>query len=158
MGFLEWLQFSPVGNFVATTLWAYPLLETLHSLGMALLLGSLGLMNLRVLGFKRDLPLLGTRELMPLAWLGFTVNAVSGVLLFTSDPVTFFNNYMFRIKLLLILLAGINAWLLGTRVFAPARAAAGGYVPAAGAKLIAASSLVFWIGAIVAGRLIAYTH
>lgn len=157
MGFLEWLQFSPVGNFVATTLWAYPLLETLHTIGMALLLGSLGLMNLRVLGYKPELPLLGTRELLPLAWLGFTVNAVSGLLLFTSDPVTFFFSYTFRIKILLIVLAGINAYLLGLKVLQPARAAGSAYVPAAGAKAIAASSLVFWVGAIVAGRLVAYT-
>ncbi len=157
MGFLEWLQFSPVGNFVATTLWAYPLFETLHSIGMALLVGALGLVNLRVLGYKVDLPLLGMRELLPIAWLGFTVNAISGLLLFTSDAVYFFNSYTFRIKILLIVLGGINAYLLGLKVFERARARGGDYVPSSGAKAIAASSLVFWVGAIVAGRLIAYT-
>lgn len=157
MSFLEWLTFSPVGNFVATVLWAYPLLETLHSLGMALLLGTLGLVNLRVLGYKPDLPLLGTRELLPVAWLGFTVNAVSGLLLFTSDAVYFFNSYTFRIKMLLIVLGGINAYVLGLRVFQRAGAPDGDYSPTPGTKAVAASSLVFWVGALIAGRLIAYT-
>lgn len=157
MSFLESLTFGPVGTFVATTLWAYPLLETLHSLGMALLVGALGLVNLRVIGYKAELPLLGTRELLPIAWIGFVVNAVSGALLFTSDAVYFFDSWTFRIKMTLIVLGGLNAWLLGRRMFAPARAAGGDFAPSTGAKLIAASSLVFWVGAIVAGRLLAYT-
>jgi hypothetical protein len=158
MGFLEWLQGTWVGLLVAESLWGYPLLETIHSIGMAMLIGSLGLINLRVLGMKPDLPLLGTRELLPLAWLGFTLNAISGALLFTSDAVYFFSSYTFRIKMALIVLGGINAALLGRRVFREA-ASAGAPAPAAsiGTKWIAATSLVFWIGAVCAGRLIAYT-
>lgn len=157
MGFLEWLQTTWVGVLVAESLWGYPLLETIHSIGMAMMIGSLGLINLRVLGFKPDLPLLGTRELLPLAWLGFTLNAISGTLLFTSDAVYFFGKYVFRIKMVLIILGGINAALLGRRVFRDAAAAG---VPAsasaASTKWIAATSLLFWLGAVCAGRLIAY--
>jgi len=157
MGFLEWLQDTWVGHLVAESLWGYPLFETIHSIGMAMLIGSLGLINLRVLGFKPDLPLLGTRELLPLAWIGFTLNAISGSLLFTSDAVYFFSSYTFRIKMVLIVLGGINAAILGRRVFSDA-AAAGAPAPAApSTKWIAASSLVFWFGAVCAGRLIAYT-
>ena len=156
MAFLEWLQGSWLGTIVAQSLWGYPLLETLHTMGMALLIGSLGLINLRVLGYKPQLPILGTRDLLPLAWLGFTINALSGAALFTSDAVYFFESYTFRIKMLLIILGGINAALLGARIF---REVPAGEVvtPTAGAKWIAASSLVFWMGAVIAGRLIAYT-
>jgi hypothetical protein len=157
MAFLEWLQGTWVGVLVAESLWGYPLLETIHSIGMAMLIGSLGLINLRVLGFKRELPLLGTSELLPLAWLGFTLNALSGTLLFTSDAVYFFSSWTFRVKMLLVVLAGLNAAMLGQRVF---RVAAGtGAVttePTSGTKGIALLSLVFWIGAACAGRLIAY--
>jgi hypothetical protein len=156
LGFLEWLQTSWVGTAVAETLWAYPVFETMHTIGMVLLVGSLGLINLRVLGYKPELPILGTRDLLPLAWLGFTLNAFSGTALFTSDAVMFFSSYTFRIKILLIVLGGINAALLGRRVF---RETPAGDTPAptAGTKWIAATSLVFWFGAIIAGRLIAYT-
>ena len=156
MAFLEWLQGTWLGIMVAESLWGYPLFETMHAMGMALLIGSLGLINLRVLGYKPELPILGTRDLLPLAWLGFTVNALSGAALFTSDAVYFFSSYTFRIKMVLIILGGINAALLGGKIF---REAPPGEVvtPAIGAKWIAATSLVFWIAAAIAGRLIAYT-
>src|SRR5687768_10176120 len=154
MGFLEWLQGTTIGMLVATVTWAYPLLETIHSLGMAMLIGSLGLINLRVLGFKPELPLLGMQQLLPLAWIGFTLNAISGTLLFTSDAVYFFSKYTFQIKMVLIILGGVNAALLGRRVFREAAAGAPATAPAASTKWIAASSLVFWVGAVCAGRLI----
>jgi hypothetical protein len=157
MAFLEWLQSTWVGLLVAESLWGYPLFETIHSLGMAMLIGSLGLINLRVLGVKPELPLLGMRQLLPLAWAGFTLNAISGALLFTSDAVYFFASYTFRIKMVLIVLGGINAALLGQRIFREAAAGAPAAPPAAGTKWIAMSSLVFWLGAVCAGRLIAYT-
>lgn len=155
MGFLEWLQFTPPANFVAETLWAYPLLETLHTLGMALLVGSLGLINLRILGYKSDLPLVGTLDWLPLAWLGFSVNLFSGVALFISDAVTFWDSVTFKVKLALIVLAGINTFILSQSVFRPARAGVDTR-PGIAARRIAASSLAFWLGAIILGRLIAY--
>lgn len=157
MAFLEWLQGTWVGVTVAESLWGYPLFETIHTIGMALLIGALGLINLRVLGFKPDLPLLETRQLLPLAWLGFTLNAISGGLLFTSDAVYFFSSYTFRIKMVLIILGGINAGLLGSKIFREAPAGAPPVAPTKGAKWIAATSLVFWFGAVICGRLIAYT-
>lgn len=154
MRFLEWLQGTPLAIFVAETLWAYPLMETLHTIGMAMLVGALGLINLRVLGYKPELPVLGTRDLLPLAWIGFTINLISGVALFTSDAVYFFGSWTFRIKLLLVVLGGVNAALLSQSIF---RDAANGAIERASVKWIAGSSLVFWIGAILAGRLVAYT-
>ena len=156
MAFLEWLQGTWVGTTVAESLWGYPLFETMHTIGMALLIGSLGLINLRVLGYKVELPILGTRDLLPLAWLGFTINAFSGAALFVSDAVYFFSSYTFRIKMLLIILGGINAALLSGRIFRDARAG-DAVIPTPGTRAIAASSLVFWLGAVIAGRLIAYT-
>lgn len=155
MAFLEWLQTTRLALFVAETLWAYPLFETLHTIGMTLLVGSLGLVNLRVLGFKHELPVVGTLDFLPLAWLGFTLNLISGLALFSSDAVYFWSSITFRVKLALILLGGINAFVLGQSVFRQARA---GHAVAArpAVQLVAASSLLFWLGAIAAGRLIAY--
>ena len=96
----------------------------MHTVGMALLIGSLGLIDLRVLGFKPELPMLETQRLLPLAWLGFTLNAISGTLLFISDAVMFYSSYTFRLKIALIILGGINAALLGRKVFQPRPAGA----------------------------------
>lgn len=156
MSFLTWLQNTPFAIFVAETLWAYPLLETLHTIGMALLLGSLGLINLRVLGYKPVLPIVGTRDLLPVAWIGFTVNAISGLALFTSDAVNFFSSNTFRVKILLIILAGINAGILGRKIFDPAHGGESDVVITNGARIIAGSSLAFWLIAVVCGRIYAY--
>jgi len=156
MGFFEWLDDSPLSHYVAETLWVYPTLETTHTIGMALLIGSLGLIDLRVLGFKPELPLLETQRLLPLAWLGFTLNAFSGTLLFVSDAVKFSHSYTFGIKIALIILGGINAALLGRSVFRTSAGAAS-LEPTTGARWIAGTSLVFWFGAIICGRLVAYT-
>ena len=156
MRFLEWLQTTALGRTVAESLWGYPLFETLHTLGMAMLVGALGLINLRVLGYKLELPILGTRDLLPLAWLGFTINLISGIALFASDAVYFWSSYTFRIKILLIMLGGINAFVLGRAAFRETHADRAGFIAGAGIKWVAASALVFWLGAIIAGRLIAY--
>jgi len=156
MGFFEWLDDTPLSHFVAETLWAYPTLETMHTIGMALLIGSLGLIDLRVLGFKPELPILETQRLLPLAWLGFTLNAFSGTLLFVSDAVMFSSSYTFRLKIALIILGGVNAALLGRSVFQTPTTGVP-YEPTTGAKWIAGTSLVFWFGAIICGRLVAYT-
>lgn len=155
MGFLEWLQFSALGTFVAENLWAYPTFETLHVIGMVLLVSVLWLTNLRVLGYKAELPLIGTRELLPLAWIGFTVNLITGLALFSSDAVYFFDSWTFRVKIVLIILGGINAAILSTSMFRQGPAGSDVTLPA-GARWLAASSLVFWLGAILAGRLVAY--
>jgi hypothetical protein len=91
-----------------------------------------------------------------LAWLGFTLNAFSGTLLFVSDAVMFSSSYTFRLKIALIILGGINAALLGRSVFQTSAGAAA-REPTAGAKWIAGTSLVFWFGAVICGRLVAYT-
>jgi len=157
LGFLAWLDDTPLSHWIAETTWVYPTLETMHTVGMALLIGSLGLIDLRVLGFKPELPLTETQRLLPLTWLGFTLNAFSGTLLFISDSVMFYSSYTFRIKIALIVLGGINAALLGRTVFQTSASAGASSPPTAGAKWIAGTSLVFWFGAIIAGRLIAYT-
>ncbi len=155
MGFLEWLQSTWIGTTIAESLWGYPTFETMHAIGMAMLIGSLGLIDLRVLGFTPALPLVNMRSLLPLAWIGFTLNAFSGTLLFMSNAVEFFGNTAFQSKMVLIVLGGINVALLSGRIFreAPAGAAV---VTTAGAKWLAATSLVFWFAAIVCGRFIAY--
>jgi len=160
MDFLAWLESTALATVVAENLWAYPLLETLHAVGMVMLVGSLGLINLRVLGYKPALPIAGMQTLLRLAWIGFTLNAISGVALFTSDAVHFFSSYTFRIKLVLIALGGLDAAFVTRKIFPDSRAESSGEFAVeadAPTKALAAASLAFWIGAVIAGRLIAYT-
>jgi hypothetical protein len=142
---LEWIRLSPPGVFVRGSSWAFPALQSLHFIGMTLLIGVVGVIDLRILGVARELPLKALLRFLPLAFIGFGINVISGLLFFSHDPYEYAFNGSFRLKMLLILLAGLNA--LWFRAAAACRHA----------KFIAALSIVLWIGVIVAGRFIAFT-
>lgn len=157
MGWLEWLGNTAVGTSMRESAWMYPAAETVHLLGLGLLVGSATLFDLRLLGVSARLPVTGMAEyLLPCARTGFVAMAISGLLLFTSDPVAFAANPAFRVKLLLISVAGLNAALFHAGPFrSVARWDQGEPAPRV-AKAIAVLSLSFWILTVCAGRLIAY--
>lgn len=130
---------------------AYPVANTAHVIGAILLVGAIGLLDLRLLGYAKGAPLsVLSRALTPMALLGFTVMVISGSVLFAADAVALAASGLFQIKLVLIALAGMNA--LAFR-FAFARAE--DPVPV-GAKVMAVASLGLWLVVVVAGRWIAY--
>lgn len=149
------LQDSAFANWVQAT--AYPIVITLHSIGLALLVGLLVVIDLRVLGFGRGLPLPALRQLMTVVWIGFWTNAISGAMLFSVDAKKDFYSNLFRWKLSAIAFGLIVGALLKARVLARADeyAAADARAPA-GARVLAGLSLFSWASAIVAGRLLAY--
>jgi hypothetical protein len=143
--------------FLREATWAYPVLEIAHIIGLALVVGSIFAFDLRLLGVNTSLPMtiLG-RHLLPWVWIGFCLNAVSGGLLFISNPVEFAANPALTAKLGLIALAGINALYFQLRL-APAMEAWNCGTPApAEARISALFSIVLWLAVIVAGRLMAY--
>ncbi len=156
--FLEALDQSAVPVAVRESLYIYPALETVHAIGLGLLFGSILAFDLRVLGLHKALPLrLLGRHLLPWVWAGFALNATSGLLMFASDAVKFSTNIALQAKLLLLLIAGINAAVFQTRL-EPARAG----VPdtdapsPAPAKVSAALSITLWLAIIIAGRMMAF--
>lgn len=160
MTWADRLAETPLAIWVKSSVWAYPLLETAHVIGLALLFGAIAMMDLRLLGVGRHLRVeaLG-RHLLPAAWTGFAINAVSGGLLFLSDAAEFAANTAFRLKLVLIALAGINALWFHARVYSRAGAwdREGGGSPVS-AKAAALLSLLLWLAVITAGRMIAYVE
>ncbi len=135
--------------WLASNAYAYPLLEAVHIAGIALLLGNLLLLELRVWGAARELPLPAlARWTITLALAGFALIATSGLLMFASQPQEMLANRAFAIKLGLVLLAGCNAAWFHAR---------GGIArPDAVARVQTALSSGLWIGAIIAGRWIGY--
>ena len=143
--------------YVRESVWAYPALETIHVLGLGLVVGSILAFDLRLLGWHRELPVASLgRHLLPWVWTGFLLNAASGALLFASDAVEFAANASFRVKMVLIVLAGLNALWFQARV-APGMAAWNLTVPPpAGARLAALVSITLWVAIVTAGRMMAY--
>jgi len=137
---IPWLSSHP---------YAYPALEVVHIVGIALLLGSLVLVELRVWGVGGDLPLQALARLaLPVTVAGFGLVAMSGLLLFAANPNDMLANRAFLIKLGLVSLAGLNAAFFHTR---------GGLAMNDGfARAQTVLSLGLWLGAIICGRWIAY--
>ena len=136
-------------TWISSSPWAFPALEVVHIVGIALLLGNLVLVEARVwgAGAALDVAALG-RLALPLSLAGFGLIVASGTLMFASQPQELLANRAFAVKLGLVLLAGCNAAMFHAR---------GGLAKLdATARLQTLLSLGLWIGAIIAGRWIAY--
>lgn len=157
MSWLEWLENSGPATAVREGEWIYPAVETLHILGIAVLVGSAAMWDLRLLGFSRRLAVSDLADhLLPAARAGFAVAVGSGLLLFASDAVATAGNPAFRIKLVLIAAAVTNAYLFHARTFRYVMLWDRDRRPPQSARINAMFSLVLWGLVVVAGRLIAY--
>jgi hypothetical protein len=144
-GFSEWLKGSP-------SLWAYPTVLTLHTLGLGVLVGANWALDLRLLGVAPGIPLQAMEKLFRLMWIGFWVNTVSGVMLFTGDATTKGTTWLFMVKLALVAVGVVIIVFTRRSVYGR------GVEPQVGgqARALAVASLVVWLAAIAAGRYMAY--
>jgi len=150
------LENSGIGTWVreSGSIWSYPTIIFLHSVGMALLVGLSAMIDVRLLGFAPGIPLAPLRKLFPLLWIGFWINAISGVLLLVADAGTFMVAPLFGIKIALIVCAIASMQLIRRQLSVDG---VGTLVNVSTyGKLLAATSLVFWTAALTAGRLTAY--
>ena len=135
---------------------AWAALETLHFIGLALLLGVTGILNLRVLGFLRQLPVGALYRFMPWAIAGLAINIVTGMLFFLGMPYFYIYNADFHLKVFLVLLAGANLLLHCTRAFAACERLGPEDNAPILAKCLAGSSIVLWLAVVVLGRYMPY--
>jgi len=156
--FCRWLEQSSVGANVRESLWLFPAIETLHLLGMAALVGTTAVFDLRLLGWmlrrERVSELAG--RLLPWSWVGFAVQVVTGALLFTSEAVKVYTNPAFRVKMLLIFLAGVHALIFHWSVYRDVASWDDSGVLPVGAKVAGFVSILLWIGIVAAGRFIGF--
>jgi hypothetical protein len=156
MEFLVWLENTAVANAIRTIPWLYPSFETGHYIGLSLLVGGVMLIDLRLLGMARGLPLKSMIGLLPFVWAGFAINVLTGSLLFIYGATTFATNSAFLLKMGFIVLAGLNALAFDVSV----RRSGGAWVatdrPPALVKGFATLSLVFWLCVVTTGRWMAY--
>ena len=156
MDFLVYLEQSRFSIWVreSGSLLAFPGILLLHTYGMAVLVGIVAAIDLRILGFAPALPLAPLSRFLPLLWVAFWVNAATGTILLIADATTKMTNPDFFIKMGLIFLAVVLQRMIQKRVFAPRQIGFGATTP--NAKWLAVASLACWLGAITAGRLLAY--
>ncbi len=152
----SWLENTSVALWVGGSLWGYPATLSLHAVGLAIVVGIFAMRDLRLLGLFPALAPQAFLGLSKLGWVGFIVNAVSGIMLFTSQAVTFAGSAAFLIKLGCIVAAMVLAGIIQSRLRLAVEVQSGTLVISASTRIIAAISLSLWMSAIIAGRLIAY--
>src|SRR5262249_24835122 len=157
MQFLASLEHSGFGTWVreAPTIWAYPTVLFLHTVGLAFLVGINVAIDMRILGVARSMPLAPMRKLFPWMWAGFWINAASGVALLIADATTKLTNPVFAVKMIFIALGVVNmAWSTAQLFRDPQELDRNPSSPRA--RRVAIVSLILWTGATTAGRLMGY--
>jgi hypothetical protein len=153
------LETSAVGSFVAESAWAFPTIESIHVIALVIVVGSIAIMDLRLLGLaSRDWAVTATsNDTLPFTWGAFVVAAMTGSLLFVSKAHNYVANPYFLTKMVLLVLAGLNMAVFHLTVWRTVHHwDTGAAVPTAG-KVAGALSLLFWIGVVFFGRAIGFT-
>ena len=137
----------------SNSIWAYPTVLTLHTFGMMVLVGASAMLDLRLLGFGRGIPLDSIKTLFRVMWVAFYLNAVTGTMLFAADATKRGTSVIFLVKLLLVAAGVVTIVLIKREVYGknPAPVTVSGT-----AKRLAIASLLVWSAAISTGRLLAY--
>ncbi len=151
---LHAFQHSPIGETMRAVPWLFAALETAHFIGLSILLGAIFIIDVRLLGRLRMIPFRSVVKLIPFAIFGFGLNVVSGAGFFCSNPMMYWPNPAFKLKMFLVALAGLNAvWF----AFAEERRVLRLDDHAATdtqMKVTAGLSLFFWFSVILLGRLL----
>jgi len=154
--FVQAVEGTAINAWVLDSTWVWPVMEILHFMGLSLLLGSLLVIDLRLAGFFRQINIAATHRLLPFTFAGFGINLVTGFLFLMGDPARYTANIGFRWKMVLVLVAGLNALWFWIRINPVMKT----WEPHADtpfvAKVIAWVSLCTWFGVLLLGRLIPY--
>ncbi len=155
--FLAFVEDSDLSMWIrGDSMLAFPTIITLHTICMGLLAGASGAIDLRILGAAPGIPLDPLRRFYPLMWTALGINAVTGALMVIGYPTKQLTNPLFYVKLALVALAIVLVYRIGVEVL---HAGAGGQKAITPrARWMAAASLAAWVGLIIAGRLLEYTH
>jgi len=154
---VRWLLSTDMSLYIRLeSYWVWPTLETLHFTGMVMLIGAVGLFDLRVLGMAKAIPPAALHRLIPWGIAGFVLNVITGILFFIGNPDQYAYNPAFGFKLGFLTLAGLNIVAFYGTAFREVKAVpAGGDAPLR-SKVITAISLSSWVCVIICGRLLTW--
>jgi hypothetical protein len=150
------LRTSPPGVWVRHSVWGWPVLESLHFIGMSVLIGTIGLFDLRLLGFARGIPYAALHRLIPLGIAAYALNLCTGLVFLSGMPDQYLWNPAFRFKVTFMFVAGLNVLFFYSRVFTRLQQTPADSPPPFGARVAGAVSLMMWIGVMSAGRLLTF--
>jgi hypothetical protein len=157
--FCAWLENTSVGTTIRQSTWLFPAIETLHVLATVIVVGSVTMLDLRLLNVAwRDRSIREVHEdVLPWTWSSFAVAAIAGSLLFSSSATKYYHNLPFRMKMVLLVLIAINAAFFETRTYRRIRNSNDEARISFGAKIAGAVGIVLWIAVVACGRWIGFT-
>ena len=155
LGFFKWMAETPWSVALHESLYGYPIVESVHVWALCLFVGLAVVLDLRLTGLSfTTVPISQlSKRILPWTTFGFVIMVLSGVLLFYAIPIRSYQNIFFRAKLVLLLLAGVNAWVFHPRGIPSWDKDP---VPPRSARFAGWASLVLWMTIIFCGRMIAY--
>ena len=158
LGLAQWLADTPWSVALHESLYGYPIVESIHVWALCLFVGLTVVLDLRLTGLTfRSVPVSEVvKRILPWQVLGFVIMVISGVLLFYAIPVRSYQNIFFRVKLVLLVLAGLNVWFFNGDVYRRIQEWDRDPQPPARARFAGFASLALWIVIIFCGRMIAY--
>ncbi|HVR89707.1 MAG TPA: DUF6644 family protein [Novosphingobium sp.] len=153
-----WLEETRLGLTIAESEFIFPTIETLHVIALALVFGSIAMLDLRLLGVSnRDRGVMQLSEdVLPWTWGAFAVAAITGALMFVSSATRYYDNIPFRFKLVLLALAGLNMAVFHFTAFRAVHNWNFTLPTPRAARIAASLSLLSWVGVIVAGRWVGF--
>jgi hypothetical protein len=156
----EWIYNTHFSTSIRESVYVFPIIEGIHTLGITAVVGTIAILDLRLLGviLKRERVSQIARQVLPWTWAGFSVMFVTGLLLSISEAATNYFNWAFRIKLILLVLVGLNPLFFHLTTYRKVSTWDLANVTPMRARAAAAFSLILWAGIIVSGRMIAYLH
>ncbi len=154
----QWIYATHFSTAIRESPYWFPIIEGVHTLGITAVVGTIAVLDLRLLGIvmKQEPVSRVARQVLPLTWVGFAIMFVSGLLLSIAEAATNYFNWAFRVKLILLLLVGLNPLIFHLGVYRKVSSWDLATVTPARARVAAICSLTLWASIIVAGRLIAY--
>lgn len=153
----DWLESTWLSDaFISQGVWSWPMAESLHFMGLCLLVGSVGLVDLRMLGMAKGISVAALHKLIPFGVAGYLVNVTTGSLFVLGDADQYIFNDSFRFKMLFMLIAGINVLFFYSTGFQKTKTLGPDDDMPLNVKIMAGVSLACWIGIISAGRLITF--
>ena len=155
VGIVVWAIDSGIYD-VMYSAWGWPVVEIVHFTGLCLLMGTVGIFDLRMMGLVTGLSLSALHRLVPFGVFGFGRSVGSGLMFVTSSPDQYLYNRAFIVKVGCMLVAGLNVAFFYARVFARLQRTGADADPPLGARLAGGVSLTAWIGVMSAGRLLTF--
>ena len=153
-----WLEQTSLATKIAESEWLFPTIETIHVLALTLVIGSIAMLDFRLLGVSsRKLRVMQlSEETLPWTWMAFIVAAITGTLMFVSAATKYYGNTPFRIKMVLLVLAGVNMAVFHRGAWKAVHSWNMTLPTPRAARIAGGLSLLFWIGVVVAGRWVGF--